>query len=305
MSSKNACKTCALGMGGQMGGMTDEAGKFPEVCKKSMQAMAADMQSGLTAEFFATYNFEQLKQFTPRNLEHMGRLVQPVYSGVGDSHYRQITWDEAIQKAMGFLTGQPEWPPSLARRGKGVVTSDEATRKPEFATRQTPLCPPLSRWEAANPHSPLDTHYSPRVPDEAFFYASGRSSNEAAFAMQLFARVYGTNNVNNCSYYCHQASGVGLAQRRWARARPRWSLKTSSNAIWFSSSAATPQSNHPRLMRTLMKVRRRGGDVIVVNPIRRDRPGQLRVPSTRGACCSASPIASCMFSRTSAATSRC
>ena len=42
------------------------------------------------------------------------------------------------------------------------------------------------------------------------FYASGRSSNEAAFLLQCFARVYGTNNINNCSYYCHQASGVGL-----------------------------------------------------------------------------------------------
>ena len=47
-------------------------------------------------------------------------------------------------------------------------------------------------------------------PDETFWYFSGRSSNEAGFLLQLFARLYGTNNVNNCSYYCHQASGVGL-----------------------------------------------------------------------------------------------
>src|SRR6185503_2903026 len=68
MRSKNACKTCALGMGGQHGGMTDEAGKFPEVCKKSMQAMASDMQSGLTPDFFSTYRFDALRQFTPRDL---------------------------------------------------------------------------------------------------------------------------------------------------------------------------------------------------------------------------------------------
>jgi hypothetical protein len=77
-------------MGGQHGGMTDEAGKFPEVCKKSMQAMASDMQSGLSPEFFSTYGFDALRQFTPRDLEHMGRLVQPVYAGPGDSHYRLI-----------------------------------------------------------------------------------------------------------------------------------------------------------------------------------------------------------------------
>ena len=46
MRSKNACKTCALGMGGQSGGMVNEAGHFPEVCKKSFQAMVADMQGG-------------------------------------------------------------------------------------------------------------------------------------------------------------------------------------------------------------------------------------------------------------------
>src|SRR5262249_60227729 len=49
-------------------------------------------------------------------------------------------------------------------------------------------------------------------PDESFFYASGRSSNEAGFLLKLFARLYGTNYVNNCSYYCHQASGVGLTR---------------------------------------------------------------------------------------------
>src|SRR5690606_29045540 len=47
--------------------------------------------------------------------------------------------------------------------------------------------------------------------DDSFFYFSGRSSNEAGFLLQLVARLYGTNNVNNCSFFCHQASGVGLA----------------------------------------------------------------------------------------------
>ena len=47
-------------------------------------------------------------------------------------------------------------------------------------------------------------------PDNSFFYSSGRSSNEAGFLLQLFARLYGTNHINNCSYYCHQATSVGL-----------------------------------------------------------------------------------------------
>ena len=56
MRTNNACKTCALGMGGQLGGMRNEAGHFPEFCKKSLQAMAADMQGRIEPRFFAEYS---------------------------------------------------------------------------------------------------------------------------------------------------------------------------------------------------------------------------------------------------------
>ena len=68
LRSKNACKTCALGMGGQRGGMVNERGSFPEVCKKSLQAMAADMQGAVRETFWSTYAVEQLKRFSPREL---------------------------------------------------------------------------------------------------------------------------------------------------------------------------------------------------------------------------------------------
>ena len=55
MRSKNACKTCALGMGGQRGGMVNELGHFPEVCKKSLQAMVADMQGAIRSDFWQKY----------------------------------------------------------------------------------------------------------------------------------------------------------------------------------------------------------------------------------------------------------
>ena len=66
---------------------------------------------------------------------------------------------------------------------------------------------PIS-WEAAL--EKIAAKLRGTTANETFWYASGRSSNEAGFLLQLFARLYGTNNVNNCSYYCHQASGVGL-----------------------------------------------------------------------------------------------
>src|SRR4026209_861156 len=68
MRSKNACKTCALGMGGQLGGMVNEAGHFPEVGKKSLQAMAADMQGAISPDFFTTYSTAQMQAFSPREL---------------------------------------------------------------------------------------------------------------------------------------------------------------------------------------------------------------------------------------------
>ncbi|MEX0792690.1 MAG: molybdopterin-dependent oxidoreductase, partial [Pirellulaceae bacterium] len=155
MRSKNACKTCALGMGGQKGGMVNEAGSFPEVCKKSMQAMAADMQAGIPESFWQTYSIAQLQKFSPYQMEHAGRLTQPMLYEKGTQHYRPIAWEEAFQR--------------------------------------------------------ISSKLKQLTADETFWYFSGRSSMEAGFLLQLFARMYGTNNVNNCSYYCHQASGVGLA----------------------------------------------------------------------------------------------
>src|SRR5688500_12489432 len=75
LRAKNACKTCALGMGGQLGGMVNEAGHFPEVCKKSIQAMAADMQGAIRPHFFDDFSVEKLRGFSPRELEAAGRLV--------------------------------------------------------------------------------------------------------------------------------------------------------------------------------------------------------------------------------------
>src|SRR6266849_1634867 len=222
MRSKNSCKTCALGMGGQKGGMRNEAGHWPEVCKKSLQAMVGDMQAGLRAEVFQRYGFAELRTLSSRELEACGRLTQPLYAGPADAHYWVIGWDEALRRVAG------KW-------------------------RETP-------------------------PNETFVYASGRSSNEAAFLLQLFARLYGTNYVNNCSYYCHQASGVGLTAAL-GMGTATVSLDDVEHADLFFLIGGNPASNHPRLMRTLMMIRRRKGHVIVVNPVKEIGLVNLSVPS--------------------------
>src|SRR5438128_2548904 len=65
LQSHNACKTCAVGMAG----MRNEAGSFPEVCKKSVQAQAADMQPPIDGSFFATHSVAELERWSARELE--------------------------------------------------------------------------------------------------------------------------------------------------------------------------------------------------------------------------------------------
>jgi molybdopterin-dependent oxidoreductase alpha subunit len=225
MRSKNACKTCALGMGGQLGGMVNETGHFPEVCKKSIQAMAADMQGAIPPQFFQSFSRVELRGFSSKDLEAAGRLTQPLHAGPGDDHYRPISWEEAMELISGRL--------------------------------------------------------SETSPDRSLFYFSGRSSNEAGFLLQLLARLFGTNNVNNCSYYCHQASGVGLSSVTGSGTATvvLEDIETLGRDDVVMIVGANPASNHPRLMTTLMHFKRRGGKVVVVNPLKETGLVRFKVPS--------------------------
>jgi molybdopterin-dependent oxidoreductase alpha subunit len=127
-------------------------------------------------------------------------------------------------------------------------------------------------------------------PRTAFFYSSGRSSNEAGFLLQLLARQYGTNHVNNCSYYCHQASGVGLTESL-GTGTATVALEDLDHADLFFLIGGNPASNHPRLMRTLMLLRRRGGKVIVINPAKETGLVNFSVPSDLRSLLFGSPIA--------------
>jgi len=110
-------------------------------------------------------------------------------------------------------------------------------------------------------------------PSRTFFYSSGRSSNEAGFVFQLLARVYGTNNVNNCSYYCHQATSEGMATTI-GKGTASVELEDLTGADLIFVIGANPSSNHPRFIHMLKHCRDRGGDVIVINPAR--EPGLVR-----------------------------
>ena len=235
LTSKNTCKTCALGMGGQSGGMMDEQGHWPEICKKSIQAMAADMQEKIRPSFFHRFTIDQLKKFTSLELEQAGRITDPLLLKPGAHHYKQISWVDAFDR--------------------------------------------------------IETKLKQINPNRSFFYFSGRSSNEAGFLLQLFARMFGTNHINNCSYYCHQASGVGLSE----------SLGTGTATIelgdldqcdLFFLIGANPSSNHPRLLTKLKNLRKRGGDVIVINTVIEKGLVEFRIPSDPKSLLFGSKIAS-------------
>lgn len=143
-----------------------------------------------------------------------------------------------------------------------------------------------------------ETHYSPisweeaflkigttlrslNSPDEAIFYTSGRTSNEAAFLYQLFVREYGTNNLPDCSNMCHESSGVALGE----------SLGIGKGSVKLEDFYETeaiiimgqnPGTNHPRMLTALQKAKENGAVIVSVNPLPEtglmgfDHPQQLK-----------------------------
>ncbi|XOV85151.1 MAG: FdhF/YdeP family oxidoreductase [bacterium] len=223
LNSKNTCKTCGLGMGGQLGGMTNELGEFPSVCNKSVQAQSTDLQPPIPSEIFK-HSLAELRELDERELARLGRLAQPIFKPAGAAHYREVSWSFALAQAVEQLR--------MTQR------------------------------------------------DRSFFYASGRSSNEAGFILQLLARLYGTNNVNNCSYYCHQATTEGL-HTTVGTGTATVELADLQHSDCIIVLGANPASNHPRFIYQLQNCRQRGGEVIVINPAR--EPGLVRFAMPKSA----------------------
>jgi molybdopterin-dependent oxidoreductase alpha subunit len=104
-------------------------------------------------------------------------------------------------------------------------------------------------------------------PDQAVFYTSGRTSNEAAFLYQLFARLLGTNNLPDCSNLCHESSGVGLGDSIGV-GKGTVSLADFEVADAIFVIGQNPGTNHPRMLTALQAARRRGCRIVAVNPLR-------------------------------------
>ncbi|MCB9354939.1 MAG: FdhF/YdeP family oxidoreductase [Lewinellaceae bacterium] len=127
-------------------------------------------------------------------------------------------------------------------------------------------------------------------PDQAVFYTSGRTSNEAAFLYQLFVRRFGTNNLPDCSNMCHESSGVALGE----------SLGIGKGSVTLEDFYRTdliiilgqnPGTNHPRMMTALQKAKENGARIISVNPLKETGLLNFRHPQQlKGVLGAATPL---------------
>jgi molybdopterin-dependent oxidoreductase alpha subunit len=116
-------------------------------------------------------------------------------------------------------------------------------------------------------------------PDEAVFYTSGRTSNEAAFLFQLFAREYGTNNLPDCSNMCHESSGSALTETLGV-GKGSVLLEDLHQAELIIVAGQNPGTNHPRMLSSLEKAKRNGARIVTVNPLREAGMERFKNPQT-------------------------
>src|SRR5438874_3470256 len=208
-----------------------------------------------------------------------------------------------INKKDGFDCQSCAWPNpdrdrhvfEFCENGVKALTS-EATKKqigPEFFRKhsiadlqeqtdhwlelQGRLVHPMVKREGASHYQPIDCNDAFELmarelnalptPNAATFYTSGRTSNEAAFLYQLFARQFGTNNLPDCSNICHESSGVALKEsigigKGCVRLEDfKW-----TDAIFIIGQ--NPGTNHPRMLTTLERAKKSGATIVAINPIR-------------------------------------
>ncbi|MCY0961084.1 FdhF/YdeP family oxidoreductase [Streptomyces sp. H27-H5] len=116
-------------------------------------------------------------------------------------------------------------------------------------------------------------------PDEALFYTSGRTSNEAAFLFQLFAREFGTNNLPDCSNMCHESSGSALNETIGI-GKGSVSLEDLHQAELIIVAGQNPGTNHPRMLSALERAKSAGAKIISVNPLPEAGMERFKNPQT-------------------------
>jgi molybdopterin-dependent oxidoreductase alpha subunit len=215
-----------------------------------------------------------------------------------------------INKKNGFDCQSCAWPNPDGKRhlfefcenGVKALTS-EATRKhagPEFFREhsiaemrqqsdywlelQGRITHPMVKSEGATHYEPIEWDDAFQLlarelnalssPDAAAFYTSGRASNEAAFLYQLFVRQFGTNNLPDCSNMCHESSGAALGEAIGI-GKGCVTIEDFELADCIIIAGQNPGTNHPRMMTALEEAKKKGANIIAINPM--PEPGLMAV----------------------------
>lgn len=154
--------------------------------------------------------------------------------------------------------------------------ADLATRSGYWLGQQGRLTHPMYLAEGADHYVPVPWERAFDLigeeltaldsPDEAVFYTSGRTSNEAAFLYQLFAREFGTNNLPDCSNMCHESSGSALTETIGI-GKGSVLLEDLCKADLIIVAGQNPGTNHPRMLTALEKAKAGGTKIISINPL--------------------------------------
>jgi molybdopterin-dependent oxidoreductase alpha subunit len=164
-----------------------------------------------------------------------------------------------------------------------------ATRSDHWLGQQGRLAEPMLRAAGDDHYRPIgwdaafaliaDRLRALPSPDQAVFYTSGRTSNEAAFCWQLLARAYGTNNLPDCSNMCHESSGVALSQTIGI-GKGSVTLEDIHTAKLIVVAGQNPGTNHPRMLTALERAKLAGATIVAVNPLREAGLLNFRNPQT-------------------------
>ena len=154
--------------------------------------------------------------------------------------------------------------------------SDLSQRSDFWLNEQGRLTHPMLKTESSDRYEPITWAeafamvakelHDLRSPDEAAFYTSGRTSNEAAYLYQLFVRFYGTNNLPDCSNMCHESSGAALTETIGI-GKGTVTLDDFLKADAIFIVGQNPGANHPRMLTSLEHAKERGARIVSINPL--------------------------------------
>ncbi|MFI2296577.1 FdhF/YdeP family oxidoreductase [Isoptericola sp. NPDC019571] len=154
--------------------------------------------------------------------------------------------------------------------------SDLLTRTEHWLGQQGRLVEPVHKAAGSDHYVPVSWDEAFAIvadrlnaldsPDQASFYTSGRTSNEAAFVYQLFVRAFGTNNLPDCSNMCHESTGAALGETIGV-GKATITYDDFAQADLIVIMGQNPGTNHPRMLTALEEAKENGAAIVAVNPL--------------------------------------